>query len=136
MIAVARPGVVVRLVLAFAALGAEARAQFSGPRQPPPFAIFDLASTEDGGQLYFSSTLRLKGTEQVGHAKLFRLAENGLELIAQRERTVIPSGNNTTNFFHIGETQVSADGTVLLYHLQRTCGCCSSCLGVEMWFKA
>ena len=45
--------------------------------------IQDLATTADGGQTYFSTAYRLKGSAQPGYLKIFRIGENGLELFRQ-----------------------------------------------------
>ena len=44
--------------------------------------IHNLATTDDGRQLYFSSPQRLKGTSLDDTAKIFRLVDSGFELFA------------------------------------------------------
>jgi hypothetical protein len=48
----------------------------------------DLTTSDDGGNLYFSSTLRLKGTDQYGNAKIFEYANGSYTLIAQTTPSV------------------------------------------------
>ena len=91
--------------------------------------IFDLAVTDDGGQLYFSTPFRQRGTDQYTHTKLFRIAENGLELVAQTERRM--EGANTSNYYAPVEASVSGAGTLLAYTLRRDCIGGSGCVFVE-----
>ena len=43
----------------------------------------DLATTDDGGKLYFSSTLRLAGTDEYANGKIFEYGNNSYTLVAQ-----------------------------------------------------
>jgi uncharacterized protein (TIGR03437 family) len=95
------------------------------------FAQFaDLATTDDGAHLYFSSRVRLRDSDQYPHEKLFRYQAGRFELIRQ-----IPfednSGFLTTNFHQVIEPDVSGDGTILAYAARLICRSVSSCLSVE-----
>ena len=55
--------------------------------------IQDLATTDDGQQLYFSSSYRLKGTAEPGYLKIFRyVAERGFQLFRQLELLIQSPG--------------------------------------------
>lgn len=85
----------------------------------------DLASTDDGSQVYFSSALRLKGTNQFLHSKIFRVGPGPVELVEQRERVgvLLP-----TNAYWLHSPQVSGDGLLIAYTATLFCGSGSSCL--------
>jgi uncharacterized protein (TIGR03437 family) len=63
-----------------------------------------LVTTRDGNQLYFSSSLRLRGTAEVDSPKIFRYS-TGFELIQQP----------AASWQALMEPQVSADGTIAGY---------------------
>src|ERR1039458_996381 len=65
----------------------------------------DLVTTRDGDHLYFSSSLRLRGTAEVDSPKIFRYS-TGFELVQQ---PTAASGQALV------EPQVSADGTITGY---------------------
>ncbi|HYM13587.1 MAG TPA: hypothetical protein VEU62_22795 [Bryobacterales bacterium] len=90
----------------------------------------DLAATDDGSVLYFSSPLRQRGADQFPHDKIFRLGSDGIQLIAQREYQPT-AGPNYSNFYRLIESNVSGDGAILSYVAQRDCIGGSSCLFVE-----
>jgi uncharacterized protein (TIGR03437 family) len=64
----------------------------------------DLATTRDGNQLYFSSSLRLRGTNELDTPKIFRYT-SAFDLIQQ------PATSNE----YLVEPEVSADGAVTGY---------------------
>ncbi len=64
----------------------------------------DLVTTRDGNQLYFSSSLRLRGTTEVDSPKIFRYTA-AFDLIQQP----------ATPTEYLEEPEVSADGTVTGY---------------------
>jgi len=103
---------ILRAALPLVALAA-AQAQFSG-----------LSTTTNGGQVYFSSALPMRGTSQFLWPKIFRIDASGAALIAavQRSSPVPP-----TNAYVLDNPQVSGDGRLLLYRGTLNCGCCSSC---------
>lgn len=69
-----RPGL--KLILcALAVASSTAFAQFTG-----------LATPADGSVVYFTSALRLKGTNQPSHGKLFAADENGVRVVESRNR--------------------------------------------------
>jgi hypothetical protein len=43
----------------------------------------DWATTDDGSKLYFSSTLRLAGTEEYGNCKIFEYGNNSYAVVAR-----------------------------------------------------
>lgn len=77
-------------------------AQFSG-----------LATTTDGSQLYFSSTLRLHGSTASDAPKIFRHGTT-FDLVQEvlRDNSV---PDNTSNFYMLIEPQVSGDGKIVAY---------------------
>src|ERR1039457_3477260 len=77
-------------------------AQFSG-----------LATTTDGPQLYFSSTLRLRGSTESDAPKIFRHGAK-FDLVEEVLRdNSIP--NQLSNYYMLIEPQVSGDGKVVAY---------------------
>ena len=77
-------------------------AQFSG-----------LATTTDGSALYFSSTLRLRGSTESDAPKIFRHGAK-FDLVEEVLRdNSIP--DNTSNFYELIEPQVSGDGKIVAY---------------------
>ena len=69
--------------------------------------IQDLATTDDGAQTYFSATYRQKGTNQAGYLKIFRVAEDGLQLFRQLDES--------QGFYQAVLPSVSGDGRVVAY---------------------
>lgn len=57
---------------------------------PASAQLQDLATTDDGSVLYFSSAFRLRGSTEYANAKIFRLAGGTYDLSAQ----VVPTGSN------------------------------------------
>jgi hypothetical protein len=94
--------------------------------------LSDLATTADGGQLYFSTVFRQKGTEQSANPKIVRWERRrGFELFAERERVYPSGGANVSNYYRLTRPQVSADGRVVAYEAQRDCQGGSSCVFVN-----
>ncbi len=89
-----------------------------------------LATTDDGKQLYFSSPLRMRGAQQYGHDKIFRLVDDGFELFAMEQ--LQPPATPLSNFYLLSEPDVSGDGAVVSYVAWRTCLGVSSCLFAEL----
>src|ERR1700688_4256142 len=80
-----------------------ASAQFSG-----------LSATADGSSLYFSSTLRLRGTTESFNSKIFELDAGGPRL--SQERDPGPQVFNThTQFYNLVAPQMADDGSVLAF---------------------
>jgi hypothetical protein len=109
-----------RLILVLALTSAEiASAQFSG-----------LTATADGSILYFSSTLRLRGTIESFDSKIFEIAADG-PILAQARDPGQRIFNTTEEFYNLVEPQVSDDGTILAFTGTRPCYGGSSCLTVQ-----
>jgi hypothetical protein len=53
-----------------------------------------LAASYDGSVVYFASTLRIKGSSQPTHGKLFVADESGVRLFRSRARADLPQSNN------------------------------------------
>src|SRR5437016_1787471 len=106
-------GVVGKLLVFFAAVFAlPARAQFLG-----------LGTPFDGSAVYFSSTLRLKGTNQPNHGKLFVADENGVRLFRSRDRVDLPPSAppcTLGDFYSFEGAEVSADGRTIAAAMTRT----------------
>src|SRR5579862_4399598 len=80
-----------------------ASAQFSG-----------LSATADGSRVYFSSTLRLRGTTESFNDKIFELDSGGPSLFQARDPG--PQVFNTpTEFYNLVAPQVADDGSVLAF---------------------
>ncbi len=90
-----------------------------------------MTTTADGGQLYFSTVFRQKGTAQGGTPKIMRWERGrGFEWFAERERVYPSGGGNVSNYYMLRRPQVSADGRVVAYEATRECVGGSSCLFV------
>ncbi len=87
--------------------------------------IQDLATTDDGTVLYFSTPYRLKGSSDVGYSKIFRYTDNEFQLF--REIAFMSFGTDT-NFYLASRPSVSGDGTTVAYTATRDCFGGSHCL--------
>src|ERR1700730_10139791 len=91
----------------FLSFAIPARAQFSG-----------LATTDDGSQLYFSSSLQLSGTANENpYSKIFRYDATGIHFVAQTARIATAGGLNlpTSNPYNLTAAYVSGNGRVTGY---------------------
>jgi len=88
----------------------------------------DLATTDDGSKLYFSSTLRLKGTDEYGNGKIFEYANGAYTLIAQGTPSATLSDGSAFQFA-LRMPSVSGDGTILTYDGTASCSGGQLCLG-------
>src|SRR5713226_1479469 len=88
-----------------------------------------LATTDDGAVVYFSSSLRLSGTDQFEHPKIFAADVASVRLFAQRKpenfsELAQRSGQLDrfwTNFFYLIEPELSGDGSLVAFNAGRTC---------------
>jgi hypothetical protein len=96
-----------------------ASAQFSG-----------LSPTADGSSVYFSSTLRLRGTTESFNSKIFELDAGGPRLSQARDpgQRVF---NTTPDFYNLIAPQVADDGSVVAFTSTRPCYGGSSCVPVQ-----
>lgn len=99
----------------------------------------DLAASPAGDELYFVSSLRLKGSEQTPHGKLFRLAPAGLELVEALPGPgeLTGTGVRLSNFYEISQPMLDANGRLLAYTLFRQCASGPICnqLGWGLWSR-
>jgi uncharacterized protein (TIGR03437 family) len=80
----------------------------------------ELASTDDGRQLYFSSTLQFAGkVADRGETRIYRVAEDGISLFA--ERGPLGSLNSFSSGFGARSPQVSGDGQTVGLTLRDIC---------------
>src|ERR1700732_5333447 len=96
-----------------------ASAQFSG-----------LSATADGSSLYFSSTLRLRGTTESFNSKIFELDAGGPRLSQARD----PGQSifyTTTEFYNLIAPDVSDDGSILAFTGIRPCYGGSGCVATQ-----
>lgn len=89
--------------------------------------ISDLATTDDGGQTYFSTAYRQKGSSQAAYLKIFRIAENGLQLFRQLDLSV-PYPGGDSNFYLAQRPSLSGNGQVVGYTASSTCTGGSHCV--------
>ncbi|MGQ0560416.1 MAG: hypothetical protein ACT443_00925, partial [Gemmatimonadota bacterium] len=92
--------------------------------------FYNLATTDDGQHLYFDSGLRMRGSDQFLHSKIFRYVDGRFELFAQ-EPYLDPGGFavRVTNPFALSAPNVSGDGRAVSYvGLGRCLGSVSGCL--------
>jgi uncharacterized protein (TIGR03437 family) len=102
--------------------------------------VQDLATTDDGAQLYFATPYRLTGTNQADYLKIFRYGPSGIwfigsdfELYRQLDLVVLqPEPYHDTNFYMAERPQVSADGSVVAYTASRNCFGGSHCIGYSL----
>jgi len=87
--------------------------------------IQDLATTDDGAVLYFSTPYRLRGSSDVGYSKIFRYTDNEFQLF--REIAFMSFGPDT-NFYLAVRPSVSGDGRTVVYTASRNCFGGSHCL--------
>jgi hypothetical protein len=89
--------------------------------------IQDLATTDDGTVLYFSTPYRLKGSSDVGYSKIFRDTDNEFQLF--REIALIPNYyGSDSNFYLARRPSVSGDGRTVVYTASRNCVGGSHCI--------
>lgn len=110
-----------RVLLLCAILVAPAAAQFQ-----------DLATSGDGSEVYFSSSLRLRGTNDPLHPKVYRASGAGVSLFAERQQEPLDALSRS-NFFQLIAPQLSSDGSVMVLNAQRICSGGSRCVGVQYW---
>jgi len=116
----------VRLHLGFMVLlaGNFARAQTT---LGDPTPIANLATDAHGSTLYFTTSLRQRGTNQSAISKVFGLSAAGLQLIKQSSfNAIIPGAPIYTR------PSVSGDGTVLAINWYPWYSCGSSCSLLEV----
>ncbi len=89
--------------------------------------IQDLATTDDGAQLYFSSVLRLKGSSEYTNGKIFQYTSGAFTLTAQTAPTATLV-DGTVFQFDFRMPSVSGDGSILTYDGTASCKG-SSCPG-------
>ena len=91
----------------------------------------NLVTNDDGSVLYFSSTLRQRGTEQFAHAKLFVLDSGGLRLFRQRplERTTSPDATwPVSTYYSMEGVALNGSGSSVAVVARRDCYGGSGCL--------
>jgi uncharacterized protein (TIGR03437 family) len=107
------------VIILAVALASPAAAQFS-----------DLASSPDGSRLYFSSAARLRGSDNLFIAKIFRIDAQGPALV--RSQDPGPSiGWTTQNFGMLVAPQAAPGGSLAGFTGTRNCYGGSGCLAVE-----
>jgi uncharacterized protein (TIGR03437 family) len=98
----------------------------------PLLGQFDnLVTNDDGSVLYFSSPLRMRGTRQVTHRKVFVLDSAGLRLHMQRElqRTSSPDATwPVSNYHSLESVAIDGDGSMVGVIARRDCYGGSGCL--------
>ena len=87
--------------------------------------IQDLATTDDGTVLYFSTPYRLKGSTDVGYSKIFRYTNGEFQLF--REIALAPEPPDT-NFYLARRPSVTGDGSTVVYTASRNCVGGSHCV--------
>ena len=91
--------------------------------------ISGLATTDTGGQLYFSTSLRLRGTHGNFAPKILRYV-GVFQPFREVELQTPQQDPFLTNYFQLTDPQVSGDGTVVAYTANAVCtGQADSCIG-------
>ena len=104
----------------------------------PVYAQFNnLVTNDDGSVLYFSSSLRMRGTQQFDHPKLFIADSQGVRLHTQRDRQepirVPESAWPVSNYFSIEAATMNGDGSEVGVIASRVCYGGSGCLSVPVY---
>jgi hypothetical protein len=81
----------------------------------------NLATTDDGSLLIFSSALPMQGTTQFSWDKLFSIDSAGLKLYQQREQEPPAPGSMLSNYYLMRSAELSGDGGVSALITQRVC---------------
>src|SRR5262245_55481186 len=83
----------------------------------------NLSTIDDGSLLVFSSSLRLQGTEEFPHGKLFSIDSRGVSLYEQRrEQDPAPDAVPAlTNYYLLEGAEFSGDGSVRALISRRGC---------------
>jgi uncharacterized protein (TIGR03437 family) len=85
----------------------------------PLVAQFEnISTTDDGSQIYFSTSLRPRGSDHVSWPKVYRLDGNGIHLVSQASS--FPGGNGEP-FWMVKSASVSGDGKVVAINSYREC---------------
>ncbi|SPE41423.1 conserved exported hypothetical protein [Candidatus Sulfopaludibacter sp. SbA3] len=108
----------IRLLLFSLAVVSPAVGQFAG-----------LGSTADGTTLYFSTPLRLRGTDSPFYHKVLRYDTQLSEFLSRDPG--LPIGWTTSNFSELMTAQPSRDGSVVAISASRGCYGGSGCLSVQ-----
>jgi uncharacterized protein (TIGR03437 family) len=80
---------------------------------------FGLTTTNDGTQLWFSSSLQLRTGPQYPYSKIYRVDGNGVTVQAHRDLDSTPLA-----FYSLDQPQVTGDGKFLIYSTSYSCGPC------------
>src|SRR5579863_6639464 len=92
---------------------------FAGNSLPVFGQFTGLATTTDGSKLYFSSSLRLRGSNQEDAPKIFSY-DAGFKLVREVDLdNSIPE--NESNYYKLIEPQVSGDGKVVAFTSGQDC---------------
>ena len=93
-------------------------------------AFQNLTSNFDGSGVWFSSPLRMKGTEQYAHPKIFQWDEkNGVRLYDQKPPTVqVVLGRSSTTGYQLLSLSSSADGGTMAVTGEFDCVIGPSCI--------
>ncbi|MDP2999679.1 MAG: hypothetical protein Q8N47_19485 [Bryobacterales bacterium] len=98
--------------------------------------IFDLATTGDGGAVYFASALARRESGEAAPpgapARIYRIGPEGFQLYLERPRidpppATPPGPTRFTNYFNLSRPQTSRDGNVVAVVGQRQCFGSSAC---------
>src|SRR5690348_3363674 len=81
----------------------------------------NLATTDDGSLLLFSSALQLQGTTEFAWDKLFSIDASGLKLYEQRQEVGPAPGGRLSNFYLMQDADLSGDGSVRALISGRVC---------------
>ncbi len=100
----------------------------------PLWAQFDhLVTNDDGSVLYFSSSLRMRGTQQLEYRKLFVADAQGVRLHTQRELERVSEPGITapvSNYYSMEAAALNGDGAVVGVIARRDCYTGSGCIPV------
>lgn len=99
----------------------------------PVFGQFaNLALTDDGGEIYFSTRLRLRESQDLSWPKVYRLDGAGFHLAGQG--TEYPGTKVETGGWMVESASVSGDGSVVAVNSRFECRFGSPCVGIAQEF--
>ena len=93
----------------------------------------NLAATDEGDQLYFSSPLRQTGSDQFLHPKIFQWRSEGFRLVTQRERQ---GPGPRFNPHELIQPDISGDGSAVTFVGYSPCFGGSSCVFHEYYHSS
>jgi uncharacterized protein (TIGR03437 family) len=91
----------------------------------------DLATTEDGSVVFFSTWHRRSGSSEPFHGRIYVGDATGIRLYAERQRIEVPGNPTVTSYYWLSSPEVSGDGRLVAFTGRRDCLGGRQCIGVQ-----